>query len=220
MERFVPKSGNGSASGSEVDVSTSKVAAGQPKDNMAADTGDKNKTITQETPSLDVEPRMALDRSQALDEDTTNKAPENQGDESGKRIRGRPFQPGNSGRPPGSRNHATRLVEELLVGEGEALARKFIELALAGDARCLKAALDRLLPKRNGRAVDLNLPPIKTVADVAAAMTAVAAGISDGSISPEEANHIVGFLNSSEKVFEARDLIARLDDLEQRMPKK
>jgi Family of unknown function (DUF5681) len=54
-----------------------------------------------------------------------------------RRGRGRPFQKGQSGnpagRPRGSTNRATRAAELLLDGEAEALSRKAIELALAGD---------------------------------------------------------------------------------------
>jgi hypothetical protein len=49
------------------------------------------------------------------------------------KTRGRPFAPGNPGRPKGSRNKATLAAEALLDGEAEALTRKAIELALAGD---------------------------------------------------------------------------------------
>ena len=52
--------------------------------------------------------------------------------------RGKPFKPGVSGnpkgRPRGSRSKATVLAQELLDGEAEGLARKVIELALAGDS--------------------------------------------------------------------------------------
>jgi hypothetical protein len=57
------------------------------------------------------------------------------------------FRPGNPGRPPGCRNKATLAALALLEGEAEALARKAVELALAGDTAALKLVLDRLLPK-------------------------------------------------------------------------
>src|SRR5262249_38190864 len=71
------------------------------------------------------------------------------------KIRGRPFQPGNPGRPPGSKNRATRLVEQMVSGDAEALSQKMIELAKQGNVRCLEYCLDRLLPKRSGRPLDL-----------------------------------------------------------------
>ncbi|WP_373867386.1 DUF5681 domain-containing protein, partial [Microvirga aerophila] len=61
---------------------------------------------------------------------------------------GRRFQPGNSGRPQGSRNRATLAMEALLDGEAEALTRKAIEMAKEGDATAMRLVLDRLLPPR------------------------------------------------------------------------
>jgi hypothetical protein len=39
-----------------------------------------------------------------------------------------------SGRPPGSRNHATLLIESMLEGEAEQLTRKVIDLPWAGTS--------------------------------------------------------------------------------------
>ena len=63
-----------------------------------------------------------------------------------KRPRGRPFAKGNGGRKLGSRNRAS-LAHALLEGEEEALIRKGIELAKAGDPQMLKFFLDKILPK-------------------------------------------------------------------------
>src|SRR5687768_16932362 len=71
--------------------------------------------------------------------------------------RGRPFQKGQSGnpdgRPKGSRNATTLAVESLLDGEAEALTRKAVELAIAGDIAALRLCLDRVLPPRKDRPV-------------------------------------------------------------------
>ena len=45
------------------------------------------------------------------------------------RTRGRPFAPGNPGRPKGARHKVSRAVEALLEGEAEALTRKAVEAA-------------------------------------------------------------------------------------------
>ena len=60
--------------------------------------------------------------------------------------RGRPFEAGNPGRPPGARNKTTQLVERLAEGQAEALIQKALELALAGDTTCLRMLLDRVSP--------------------------------------------------------------------------
>ena len=51
----------------------------------------------------------------------------------GGKSRGRPFQPGNPGRPPGSKNKVTRALEQLAEGQAEQVFQKVIEQALAGD---------------------------------------------------------------------------------------
>ena len=96
------------------------------------------------------------------------------------------FKPGQSGNPagkkPGTRNRATRALEELLEGQGEALTQKAIDLALAGDTVALKICIDRIYPVRKDRPVTFALPPItsaRDAADIAAAIAeAVAAATS------------------------------------------
>jgi hypothetical protein len=51
------------------------------------------------------------------------------------KVRGRPFQSGNPGRPPGSKNKTTRLVEQLVEGDAEKLCRKMLELAPIAKAQ-------------------------------------------------------------------------------------
>jgi hypothetical protein len=46
----------------------------------------------------------------------------------------KPGQSGNpSGKPPGARHHATRIVEQLLDKDANLLAKKAKDMALAGD---------------------------------------------------------------------------------------
>ena len=60
--------------------------------------------------------------------------------------RGRPFEPGNPGRPPGARNKATRAIEQLAEGHAKSLGEKVMELALGGDVACLRMMLRSGLP--------------------------------------------------------------------------
>jgi hypothetical protein len=79
----------------------------------------------------------------------------------------------------GSVNRATRAAGLLLDGEAEALTRKAIELALAGDATALRLCLERIVGPRRGRVVELvgelALPALASVADLSGAMSRVAA---------------------------------------------
>ena len=74
--------------------------------------------------------------------------PENRGQQQAD-TRFKPGQSGNpSGRPKGARHRTTVAIEALLEGEGEALTRKAIELAKAGDMQALRLCMDRLAPPR------------------------------------------------------------------------
>src|SRR3954462_15113406 len=91
---------------------------------------------------------------------------------------GRPgtFRPGNPGRPAGARNRATLAPLALLEGEAEALTRRCVELALAGDTTALRLCLERLLPR--GRAVRPQLP-LRTLADLDAGTGTVSSAVAD-----------------------------------------
>jgi hypothetical protein len=134
-----------------------------------------------------------------------------------KKPRGRPFLPGNPGRPPGARNKTTRLVEQLLDDEAENLTRTQIDLALRGNVRCLHDCLERLAPRRNGRPVDFQIPAIKQPTDIVAAMAAITTAVNSGDLTAEEAGHLVHLLEVHVKAIETYDLAVRVDRIEARM---
>src|SRR5215831_6805707 len=86
------------------------------------------------------------------------------------RLRGRPFEKGNGGRRPGTKNRTTLVANALLEGEESELLRKAIELAKAGDTQMLKFLLDRILPKERSVRVDLPAMDISDPLDVQAAV--------------------------------------------------
>ena len=90
-----------------------------------------------------------------------------------KKARGRPFPRGNPGRPPGSRNKTTRLLEQLAEGHAEQLMQKAVDMALNGDVACLRMMLDRVSPPRKDRPVDIDTPPIKTSEDLLMAINSI-----------------------------------------------
>lgn len=134
--------------------------------------------------------------------------------------RGRPFEPGKSGnpsgRPKGSRNETTRIVEALLDGEAEELTRAAIEKAKAGDVPALRMCLERLSPPRKDAPISIELPPIATVADAQAASAAILTAVASGEISPGEGSAVMGLLVSHKMIVEATDFEARLAALEAR----
>ena len=134
-----------------------------------------------------------------------------------KKIRGRPFQSGNAGRPRGAKNKTTRLVEQLLQDDAEQLTRKLVDLAKAGDAPCLRLLFDRLLPRRNGRPIDIDLPPVTNANDAVNAIPAIFTAVSNGTITPGEASDLTDILNTFVRVLEVHDLASRLEAIETRL---
>lgn len=134
------------------------------------------------------------------------------------RVRGRPFRKGQSGnlagRRFGSRNKATLAAQKLLAGAAEALTRKAVEAALAGDPMAMRLCLQRILPRE--RAVEFALPRINRAADIARAMGAVGAALAGGLITPGEAQAIARVFTTFVQTIETSDFDQRLQVLEAR----
>ena len=121
------------------------------------------------------------------------------------------FRPGNPGRPAGARNRATLAAMALLEGEAEALTRRCVELALAGDTTALRLCLERLLPK--SRAVRLELP-MRTLADLDVASEAVSGALAEGTVALDEVPTMTGLIEGRRRVLETTELERRLEALE------
>jgi hypothetical protein len=130
------------------------------------------------------------------------------------KTRGRPFKPGNPGRPKGSRNKATLAVEKLLDGEANALTRKAIDLALLGDGPAMRICMERIAAPRKDRPISFPLPPLKTAEDAITAQAAVAAAMAGGEITPSEAGEVSKVIETFCSAILARDLEKRLAKLE------
>jgi hypothetical protein len=131
---------------------------------------------------------------------------------------GRPFAKGVSGNPAGRRsglrNRATLLAEQLLEGEAPALARKVLEMALAGDAAAMRLCLDRLIAPRRERPVRLALPALRDAGDLGAAMAQVTAAAGQGAITPAEACEFSQVLETYSRAVATSDFDRRLKEVE------
>ena len=126
-----------------------------------------------------------------------------------------PGQSGNpSGKPPGCRNHASGIAEALLDDDVEALTRTAVARALDGNAAALRLCFDRLIAPRRARPVQLDLPPMATPADVAAAMAAVTVAVAGGVITPGEGAEVAKVVDTYVRAIEASDFDRRLKALE------
>ena len=124
-----------------------------------------------------------------------------------------------NGRAAGSRNRATLAIEALLEGEGEALTRKAIELAKAGDMQALRLCLDRLVPPRKDSPVAFDWPEMKTLNDTISAMGAIVKAVGDGDLTPTEAAELTKMLQAFAKIIETAELEERVRKLEEAIDK-
>ena len=132
------------------------------------------------------------------------------------KVRGRPFAPGNKlgrGRPKGSGNKA-KPGQGLLDDYAEPITRKCIALAMQGDRNAMRICMERISPARRGASIQMNLPPIKTAADVDRAAEKVTQAIRRGNLTPTEGATMMSILESRSRVFERVQLEGRLEKLE------
>jgi len=136
-----------------------------------------------------------------------------QGRKSGRNPDGT-FAAGNPGKPKGTRHKATRAALALLDGETEALTRKAVDLALAGDTVALRLCLERIAPPRKDSPVQFDLPRMETARDAATAAGAVLDAVADGELTPTEGAHVMGLIEAFRRTLETTELEARVAALE------
>ena len=132
--------------------------------------------------------------------------------------RGRPFKKGQSGnpsgRPRGSRHKVSLAIDSLLAGEAEVLTRKAIDLALEGDLIALRLCLERLCPPVKQRPIRIDMPTVESAAEAVGAMTVVLESMSQGEITPGEAQALADVIEQFRRVLEAEELEQRIAALE------
>lgn len=131
-------------------------------------------------------------------------------------TRGKPFEPGNPGKPRGARHKTTLAIEALLEGEHEALTRKAIEMALAGDGPALRLCLDRLAPPRRDAPISIALAPVRSIGDAVEASAQLLAAVAAGDVTPDEAGRVMALLTAHRGIIETGDLEKRIAALEGR----
>jgi hypothetical protein len=129
-----------------------------------------------------------------------------------------PFAPGQSGnpagRPPGARNRATRLIETMLDGEADAIIRKVIDMAKAGDIHAIGLCLRWLYPPPKDRPVPFDMPRLETTADAVKAAAAIVKAVAAGELTPSEGVALSKLVENFARAVQVRDHAARLRKLE------
>ena len=132
--------------------------------------------------------------------------------------RGRPWLKGQSGNPAGRRkgcrNKATRMAELYLDGEAEGLVRKAVEMAYAGDALAMRLCLERTIAPRRERPEPVALPRVRSAADLAPAMGAVAAAVARGILTTGQAAELSAVFATVLRAVEASEFDRQLRAIE------
>ena len=137
-----------------------------------------------------------------------------------RKVRGRPFEPGNPGRPLGAKNKVTQALEQLAEGQAEQLVQKILKGALAGDAACQRMLLERVWPARKGQPINITMPPISSSGDAFAAIASIFTALGEGRLTPDETSALSSLVGRSVQVIELQDFERRLAALEEDRDKR
>jgi len=124
--------------------------------------------------------------------------------------RGRPFQAGNPGRPPGSKNKVTQFLEQIGEAEADELLQVLVDRAKDGDSTCMRIVMDRWAPMRKGAPMQVDMPPINMIV----AMTWIWRAMHEGKLTPDELNSLLPLLDRTISILEVEDFAKRLEALE------
>ena len=128
------------------------------------------------------------------------------------------FQKGQSGnpagKPRGAKDRRTELRALFQPRSGE-LVNKAIEMALSGDAACLRLCIDRLVApiKAQDTAAPIEGLDAGSLADQG---RAVMAGVAAGTLTPDQAATLLHAIASQAKIIEVDELEQRIARLEER----
>jgi len=129
-----------------------------------------------------------------------------------------PGQSGNpAGRPRGSRNKKTLMLEALLDEESETLMRRVIGLAKMGDDVAMRLVFARMLPPRRDRPVPIELPRIESEADARRASGDVMEALGSGEITPQEAEQVLRVVAGAAVVMQASEMGSRIRWLQEQV---
>jgi len=115
------------------------------------------------------------------------------------------FEKGNTfgrGRPKGSPNKSTLILDELGREGIEEVIRKVADAAREGNMRAASILLARTWPRGHGRPVVLDLPAIETAEDIVQAHAAVVAQMAAGELTPGEAATVGAVLETQRRAIE------------------
>ncbi|KVL61910.1 hypothetical protein WT01_08920 [Burkholderia cepacia] len=125
------------------------------------------------------------------------------------------FKPGQSGnpagKPKGAKDKRTEL-RALLQPHAEDLVKKVVEMALAGDTTALRICVDRIIPTIKAKDAPISIG--RLTGSLADRGKVVLDALSDGSITPDEANAVMQAISAQARIVETDELARRVAALE------
>jgi len=121
------------------------------------------------------------------------------------------------GRPKGSFSRRESPLKRELHREGLAILKACIAAAKGGDVGAQRLLVDRLLP--HGRLIKIRLPRVRTSADAVEVLSAILELASQGVLTSAEAADFSSLARSLIEAVTLREVLDRLETLEQRMAK-
>lgn len=109
-----------------------------------------------------------------------------------------------------------RVAKNRNIVAAQALARKAVELAQAGNVAALKLCLELLSPPRKDRLIGLKLPLMRGAKDVPKTLAAVLNAVVHGRLTPGEGQAMAAMVETYRKGLELTDIEERLQLLEKR----
>jgi hypothetical protein len=148
------------------------------------------------------------------------KLPENTGKIQAKGKYKRGYSGNPNGKPKGARNKSTLAVEALLEGSLERICKRVEEEALNGNMQAAKMILERFLPPRKDRCIEIDIPSIDTFEDVLNAVGFIVNAVGKGKITPSEGELLARTVESYSKALEAYQFESRLKSLEENLSER
>jgi hypothetical protein len=95
-----------------------------------------------------------------------------------------------------------------------------LDAAKRGNMNAARLILERIAPIRKGRPICLDLPPIQTAGDIAAALAALTDAMASRNVTPDDAVTIASVFETRRKALETEELTLRLERLEEAAQKQ
>ncbi len=120
-----------------------------------------------------------------------------------------------AGRPAGSRNKATLACEQLLEGKAEQLTAKLLDMALEGNIHAMRMCIDRAVPPRRERCINLESRPISGPQDLPIQFQEITSAVAEGRITPREGESFSNILISQAKTLQVVESVRRLPEIKE-----